>query len=195
MINLEEFLNKKIIAISNYKISADTEVLSSKFDVIVRFNGGSNPNNLSQYNFYNGRTDLCVLSGWGAANFGDLSGFKNQQILFSRPKFSLGLKYNYHNLAVRQAFENKILEYTTNISYIPDEVFYDFSQKYQYFYPTTGLIFLYYAKLFLKLDISCINFFIDSSLYNTFLNMKSSTHNVNIERSILNDLHIDNINI
>lgn len=92
-----ELLNKKIIAISNYKISEEIELFSSKYDFIIRFNICSNNLVLSRYNFYNHKTDLCVLSGWRYGRFGNFNGFMDKKILFSRPKYSNDIKYGFKN--------------------------------------------------------------------------------------------------
>lgn len=190
---MEEFLNKKIVAISNFKISAETEHESSKYDLILRFNGGANIHNLKKYPFYNNRTDVCILSGWKDGEFGDLSGFKNQKVLFSRPKYQNDLKYRYKDIAVDPSFEEKIKKYTNNISYIPLSVFYLLYDMYGYDHPTTGLISLFYFKYILNTNISGINFFCDDTLYNTFLHLKITGHDIKMEKLIFSTLNIKNI--
>lgn len=194
--NLVSFLNnKKIIAVSNYAITPKTEEFISKYDCIIRFNSGSNPLVLNKYSYYNQLTDICVISGWRNANFGPMSGFKDQNILFSRPKCSEDIKYNYKYICVPQEFEN-LLKDTKSINYIPLEYFYDFYNTYNYDHPTTGLITLYYIKEKLNYEIDCLNFFIDDQLYNIFENKYSiKSHNIHIEKKILDSLRIKQIKI
>lgn len=189
--DLEQFLlNKKIVLISNYKITPEIEQFTLSYDCVIRFNIGSNIKILNQYNFYNNKTDISVLSGWSNHNFGPMNGFQNQKILFSRPKCEQGIKYFYKHICVKQDFENTIKNYAQSINYIPLQVFYDFYHEYRYDHPTTGLIVLYYITKYLKINVDCINFYIDNKLYNTFSNSNSMCHKVFFERKILHTLNI-----
>lgn len=183
--------SKKIIAISNYRITAETEQFSSEYDCIIRFNAGSNPIILKKYPFYNGKTSISVLSGWHIGYFGPLEGFEDQTVLFSRPKCVDNILYQYKNICIKQEFEDS-LKNTKLIDYIPLQVFYDFYHEYGYDHPTTGLIILYYIYKILKFKIDCLNFFVDDRLYNTFLNkkVKNNYHNLILEKNILNNLNI-----
>lgn len=186
--------NKKIIAISNYKTSKEIEDFAASYDFIIRFNKGSNEIFLNNYEFYNKRTDLCVLSGWRRGDFGPVEGFKNKNILFSRPKHEDKLQNFYKAISVCKKFENDIQKQTNEIDYIPVEIFYDLHKNYKYHHPTTGMITLYYLKKILNIDFDCINFFQDENLFNVFLNksLKGKVHKIQIERKILEDLNIKN---
>lgn len=189
-----DFINKKIVAISNYDFTPQIESEASKYDIIIRFNSGSNENILSGFTFYNGRTDLSVLSGWIGGDFGNLNGFKDKRILFSRPKYSNDIKSSeLQKICVTDAFEKKIKQYSQDISYIPAAVFYEFYDKYKYYHPTTGLICIYYMKQILNLDITAINFCCGTKFYNTFLKRQTPDHNIIIEKSVINDINITNI--
>lgn len=185
--------HQSIIAISNYKMSKETETLASKYDYIIRFNIGANQNILSQHNFYNQRTDLCCLSGWRTEKFGEFDGFSNKNILFSRPKCQPGIKYFFKDICVTEKFEQKILEYTKNLFYIPIDIFHKFVEDYGYDHPTTGLMILYYFKVSLGFNIDCINFFVDNNLSNFFAKTGKAYHKINKERKILESLNITNI--
>lgn len=190
---MEVLLNKKIIAVSNYKITKETEKFISEYRHIIRFNSGSNPSVLKQYEFYNQRTDVSVLSGWQEGDFGTIDGFCNQKILFSRPKCANNILYNFKNICVKQQFENNLKNVNVkSIDYMPLQIFYNFYNEYDYDNPTTGLITLYYIKKILNFPIDCLNFFIDDKLYNTFLknSPKETAHDLTKEKNILKDLNI-----
>lgn len=174
-------------------MSEQTESLALKYDCIVRFNIGSNPSILKQYDFYNGKTDLCCLSGWTTQNFGGLDGFIDKAILFSRPRCQPGLKYFFKDICVKDSFENEILQYTQNLFYIEPYIFNQFCEEYQYDHPTTGLMILYYLKKILQCNIDCMNFFVDENLYNCFGYTDVAYHKVKRERKILESLDIRNI--
>jgi hypothetical protein len=174
-------------------MSKETESLALKYDYIVRFNIGSNPRILEQYDFYNGKTDLCCLSGWSTENFGDIEGFVDKAILFSRPKCHPELKYFFKDICVNDKFHNKMLTYTKSLFYIEPHIFNQFCEEYKYDHPTTGLIILYYMKKSLSLNVDCINFFIDDDLYNHFGGTGVAYHKIQKERKILESLNIRNI--
>lgn len=193
--------NKSIVAISSYSMTPETEKLASEYDIVIRFNIGSNPKILKKYSFYNQKTDLCVLSGWTGkdgkykSGFGPLDGFTNQNILFSRPKkqdnFTIKV---YDIISIRPEFENNLAQYTNSIKYIPVEVFYELNQLYNYAHPTSGIIAIYYISKILSLNIDTINFSVNK-FFNSFLGLDGnlSAHKIDIEQQILLDLNIKNI--
>lgn len=187
----ELLVNKRTIAISNYKITPETECFASQYDCIIRFNIGSNPIILKKYPFYNGRTSISVLSGWHSGYFGPLEGFEDQTVLFSRPKCVNNILYYYKHICVKKEFEDAFKN-TKTLNYIPLYVFYDFYNEYAYDHPTTGLITLYYIYKILHLNIDCLNFFVDNKLYNTFSDIHPSVcyHNLELEKNILDNLNI-----
>jgi len=189
----------KIAAISNYKYSKDIEEFTKNYDIVIRFNNGSNTITLKDKlgRNFNNRNDICVLSGWQGVGgfFGNLNGYTNKTILFSRPKCVNGIKYKYKKICVQQSFEDNIKKYTKDINYIPLQVFYDFYDEYNYDHPTTGLITTYYICKYFNKKIDVINFFIEqNNLHNTFLNvMYNYTHDISKESFILNSFNVNRI--
>lgn len=184
--------SKKIIAISNLKCTEAIESYTRDYDCIIRFNKGSNEKVLNQHSFYNKQTDICCLSGWNDGDFGHMVGFLNKPILFSRPQYDTNIKYLYKKIYVRKDFLDKINPYTRNISFINWKVFSDFYDIYSYDHPTTGLITLWYIKHYLRKNIECVNFMQDSGYYNAFIDKSSVDHNFDLEKTILEELKINN---
>lgn len=185
---------KSTIAISSYKMTPETEEIASKYDTIIRFNIGSNEKILQTYSYYNGRTDLCGLSGFRTENFGPLDGFTQKHILFSRPKCQADLKHFFKLICIKQEFEDKLSKFASSINFIDPSIFNQFVDEYKYDHPTTGLIILYYLKKHLFIDqLDCINFYVDDDLFNSFAHTYNSYHKINLERKILKDLLINNI--
>jgi len=193
---------KTIALISNYKYSQKIEEFTDSYDLVVRFNEGSNQLSLEKklHQNFNHKIDICVLSGWKNAYFGDMRGFYNKNILFSRPLCKKKLLYNYKHICIQKRLERQLSAYTQNIFYIPLSVFYKFYEQYKYDHPTTGLITAYYLSKYFTGKINCINFFVDASnntIYNAFIGQTSLDkhiyHNLKLELSIFNSLNIDNI--
>lgn len=186
--------SKKIVAISNFKFSKDIEDFCSQYDCIIRFNSGSNPLILQKQSFYNGRVDVCALSGWSGGYFGSLDGFKDKKILCTRPNY-LDEKYDnwYKNISIKQEFIDDIQKYTTKINYISYKIFVDFNNMYDYIHPSSGLITLFYIKKYLNTNIDCVNFFVDKTMYNYFINVPTKVHQVDKEKEIMQTLNINNI--
>lgn len=185
---------KSIIAISNYKASRSIENLSARYDCIVRFNSGANPLEVSRRNlFYNLRTDVAVLSGWAKGEYGSLRGFKNIPILFSRPKDkgdgSQTLK-PHSEFFVKDLFLSRFKR--KDFSFVPYGVYCDFVSEFNYLHPSSGLLTLFYIKRYLNKNFEVINFFIDSKMHNTFLNLPSVNHSFNYEKMIFNKLKLVN---
>lgn len=188
--------SKKIIAISNYRFSKEIEeYIAADYDCILRFNIGSNLDILNKEIFFNKRVDVACLSGWRIEDFGPKSGFKNQKILVTRPKYSDNLMYRYKDIGVKPIFEKHLSAHTTNICYIPYEVCVDLYNKYNYDHPTSGLLTLYYIKNYLNENIEGINFFLGDNLYNDFSKSNGGGHDIEKEKLIFKDLNINNIKI
>lgn len=185
-------LSKRIVAISNLKFSEQVESFAKDYDCIIRFNKGSNEKVLKKFCFYNGRIDICCLSGWKNGDFGPMIGFTDKPILFSRPKFNKKLQYLYQKIYIKQTFINNISNHTCNLSFIPWEVFVSFYDKYKYDHPTTGLIVLWFIKNYINTNIDCVNFMQDENLYNVFINKGSSKHMIALEKKILSDMNVNN---
>lgn len=173
--------------------------MCSKYDCVIRFNSGSNPNILKQYSFYSNRTDISVLSGWKKGKFGPLSAYKNQKILFSRPLKNTIKNRKFAWFGVEDKFIQDIKKYTDNFKFIPELVFEQIYQKYDYTHPTTGMVTLFYIKNYLNKNLDCVNFILsDNSLDHFFLKEKNFTeysHDLIFEKQILNDLNINNFKI
>lgn len=189
---------KSIVAISNFRYNEDIEKISKEYDCVIRFNKGSNPSILSKYNYHTRIPDICVLSGWSKGDFGPINAFKDQLILFSRPQYNnTNSKRMYDKIAVCPKIMKQISMITNNIEFTPTEIFQKLFKLYQYDYPTTGLITLFYIKSCLNVHIDCINFLINkTNLDNFFLNESNFVnhrHNLIIEQKILQDLSIENI--
>lgn len=193
-----DLLNKanRVIAVSNLTLNANTELKLKQYDCIVRFNKGSNPLELSLYPDYNGIVDVCVLSGWKKGDFGNLEGFVDKPILFGRPKYYKNIIDYLQVIAVKPAIHNSIINYTSNIQFIPEKIYHDFVKHFKYYHPTTGLITLFYIKEYCNKNLECINFlYINNMINNIYTNItdhSNHSHDLCKEQEILKKLNITN---
>lgn len=194
-------LSNKIVLISNYKCSKEIEEFTKCYDLVIRFNEGSNRLSLQNKlgSSFNNKTNICVLSGWKYGSFGDMNGFYDQEVLLSRPQCVEHLKYLYKDICIKKTFIKELTRYTQKVSYIPLNVFYDLYAEFNYDHPTTGFITMYYICKYLHKPVDCINFFIDAKtnlLYNAFegnKSIKKNNHNLKLESLISNSLQVNHI--
>lgn len=177
--------DKSVAAVSSLKMTAETEKEASTYDIIVRFNIGSNAEVLSASEHYNGRTDICALSGWAHDIFGPLSGFCEKEVLMTRPRCEEGMEDYHKKICVKEQVEKEIAKHAKSVSYIPNQVLKEIKKKYDYGHPSSGCVAVYYMSHTLKMRVDCINFLVDDKMFNSFTGKNKSAHNVWLERRIL----------
>jgi len=190
-------LSNKILIISNAKHKNNLQDFINSYDFIIRFGEGSNSEILTRIGHLGTKTDLCCLNGWGEQFLEPINGFKDKHILLTRPTYQQKFCNFYKFIHIKKPIIEKLKSVTEHINTIPWEIFLNFSTKYNYWHPTSGIITIYYiAQLVDKSKLTVLNFFQDDNLYNNVTDKfkdSESNHNIKLEKRILSDLELNHI--